>query len=95
MPNQHKQVEHYEWVYTAGMVFSAAMILLGFVLDSPKEILDGLVKIITVQDLLITDYFAIAGVGATLVNAAIVNAIAMNVLNSLCCIETEFDSQCL
>lgn len=79
MHNHHKQV-HYEWVYTGGVLFSAVLLLLGFVLATPREIMDGLVKIITLQDILITDYFAIAGIGASLVNAAIVNFIALNVV---------------
>ena len=80
MQTHHEHVERYEWVYTAGLVFSAVLVALGFVLDSPQEIWNGLIRIITTQDLLITDYFYVAGPGAALVNAGIVNAIAMNVI---------------
>ena len=75
-----EHVDRYEWVYTAGMVFSAVLVVLGFLLASPREIWEGLIRIITVQDVLITDYFVIAGPGAAIVNAALVNAIALNVI---------------
>ena len=54
--HRQKQTEHYEWVYGVGMGFSAVLILVGFLLDTPREILDGLIRIVTMQDLLITDY---------------------------------------
>ena len=76
----HEHTERYEWVYTAGMVFSALLVALGFLLASPREIWEGMLRIITQQDLLITDYFYVAGPGAALVNAGLVNAIAMNVI---------------
>ena len=45
--------------------------LIGFCIQSPKEIFLGLGKIISAPDLLITDYFAVGGVGAALINAGI------------------------
>ena len=80
LQKHHEHVDRYEWVYTAGMVFSVVLAALGFLLASPQEIWDGLLRIISVQDVLITDYFVIAGPGAALVNAALVNAIALNVI---------------
>ena len=52
------------------------MVVLAISLDAPRNILPGMWKIITMQDLLITDYVYIAGVGATLVNAALVMVIS-------------------
>ena len=46
-------------------------IILGFIVNTPKEIFQGLYKIILCQDVLLVDYFAIGGMGATLVNAGL------------------------
>ena len=46
--------------------------LLGFTLEAPMDILEGLYHIVTMQDLLITDYVSIGGPGAALVNAGLV-----------------------
>jgi len=81
LQHSHNHTEYYyEFVYTAGWIFSAILVILGFILDTPREIWEGLIRIITMQDLLITDYFYVAGPGAALVNAGIVNAISMAVL---------------
>lgn len=72
--------ERFESVYKVGMIYSAALLVIGFLLAAPTEILNGLYKIITMQDLLITDYFLIAGPGAALVNAGIVTMIAINLV---------------
>ena len=47
------------------------LILLGFIIDKPREIFEGLYKIILCQDVLLVDYLAVGGVGATLVNAGL------------------------
>ena len=41
---------------------SILLMLLGVLLDDPADILPGLYRIVTMQDLLITDYVYIAGV---------------------------------
>ncbi|MDR2542120.1 MAG: DUF1576 domain-containing protein [Treponema sp.] len=46
-------------------------IILAFVLNTPYEILNGYLLINTSRSVLITDYVALAGVGAALVNSAI------------------------
>ena len=46
-------------------------------MDSPKDILNGLYHIVTMQDLLITDYISIGGIGAAFVNAGIVTIISV------------------
>ena len=38
-------------------------IILGFIVNTPKEIFQGLYKIILCQDVLLVDYFAIGGMG--------------------------------
>ncbi len=47
-------------------------IAFGFVVDSPTNIYNGLYNIITSQGLLVSDYIAIGGIGAGLVNGGIV-----------------------
>ena len=46
-------------------------IIIAFIMDSPREILDGYIKIHTSRSVLITDYIALAGIGAAFVNSAI------------------------
>ncbi|MCL2400587.1 MAG: DUF1576 domain-containing protein [Defluviitaleaceae bacterium] len=50
-------------------------IVFALIVDTPYEIFNGLIAIALSYDLLITDYVAVGGVGATLVNSAIVNLI--------------------
>lgn len=72
--------ERYGKIFSATIWFSIGLIVIGLVLDSPKNILPGLYHIITMQDLLITDYVYIAGVGAAFVNAAIVTIISICII---------------
>jgi len=46
-------------------------IMIALFLDTPQHILDGLIRIHTSRSVLITDYVALAGIGATLVNSAV------------------------
>lgn len=59
-------------LYTAGLIFSFGLLALGFILDDPRNILPGLYTILTSQDVLITDYIALAGPGSAFVNSALV-----------------------
>jgi len=56
--------------------FSAAFIVFGFFVDSPAEILRGLVAICTSRDTLLTDYFGVGGMGAGCVNAGLLTLCA-------------------
>lgn len=51
-----------------------------FLIDSPKEILNGLINIVTTPDILITDYIEIGGIGATLMNAALTSTFSIIIL---------------
>ena len=64
-------------MFSATIAVSLLMMLLGVVLDDPRNILPGLYHIVTMQDLLITDYVRIAGVGATLINCGLVTIISI------------------
>lgn len=67
----------YEKLFPATIAFSILLMLLGIALDDPRNILPGLYRIVTMQDLLITDYVQIAGVGAALVNCGLVTIISI------------------
>ena len=62
----------YEKIFPGTIAVSGIIILLGVLLDDPRNIPIGLYHIVTMQDLLITDYVSIAGVGAALVNSGLV-----------------------
>lgn len=46
--------------------------LAAFLVDTPEEILEGMIRIVTSRDALITDYFEMGGYGATFFNAGVV-----------------------
>ncbi|MBR2934052.1 MAG: DUF1576 domain-containing protein [Oscillospiraceae bacterium] len=78
--HHHQTHFRYEKLFPVLWVYAALLALIGFLLDSPTNILNGLVTIILSEDALITDYILIAGPGAALVNSAIVTAISLCVL---------------
>ncbi len=55
-------------------------LILGFIIDNPANILSGLHKIVTGSDVLIVDYIAVGGLGATLINVGIVTLISVIIL---------------
>ena len=70
----------YQNLFPATLAFSAGLMLLGFTLEAPMDILEGLYHIVTMQDLLITDYVSIGGPGAALVNAGLVTIISICII---------------
>jgi hypothetical protein len=64
-------------------LFAAAMIVFGFIATPADEIFSGLLRIIVEPDSLITDYIALASLGAAFVNAGIVMLISI-VLLKIC-----------
>ena len=72
-----KKQQHYEKIFPGALLVAAELILMGFLLDDPADILPGLYRIVTMQDLLITDYVVIGGVGAALVNSGLIMAISI------------------
>ena len=79
---QHTREVHnrYDKIFTATIWCSVGLMLLGLLMDPPREILHGLYKIVTMQDLLITDYISIAGPGAAFCNAGIVTIISICII---------------
>ena len=62
----------YVKVLYAMLVFCLAWIVLGFLMDTPRNILDGLRTICLTEDTLITDYLETVGPGVAFVNAGLV-----------------------
>jgi len=50
---------------------SVLFVTIALILNTPQQILEGLIRIHTSRSVLITDYVALAGIGAALVNSAI------------------------
>ena len=69
--------DRYKNLFPATLAFSIGLMLLGLTLEAPLDILKGLWHIVTMQDLLITDYVSIGGPGAALVNAGLVTVISI------------------
>lgn len=59
-------------IYPLALGYCALLVVLAFILDKPAHIWTGLKTILTSQSVLITDYVALGGVGAALVNSALV-----------------------
>ena len=70
----------YDRIFPGTIGVSVLLMLLGVLLDDPANILPGLYHIVTMQDLLITDYVYIAGVGATLINSGLVTIISVCII---------------
>lgn len=70
----------YKSMYRLILVYAAALLLAGVVFDDPANIGPGLWRIITMQDVLITDYIQIAGPGAAFVNASLVTLASLAIL---------------
>jgi hypothetical protein len=58
------------------VAFAAAFVLFGFIVDSPADILRGLLAICMSRDTLLTDYFGVGGIGAGCVNAGLLTLCA-------------------
>ena len=68
---------HFHRMFPIIIAISITFILLGIALDDISNIVSGLRRIITMQDLLITDYVHTAGIGASLINAGSVMMISI------------------
>lgn len=75
-----EETPRYEYIFPAALVYCAVLLLLALFLDSPANIWAGLKRIVLEGDTLITDYVALAGVGAALVNSALVVLISLLIL---------------
>ena len=87
MPNRdlfhllhHEHHARYDRMFRYLWLFVALGLITGFLLDTPENIFNGLVRIVMVEDALITDYVLVAGPGAALVNSSLVTAVTICVL---------------
>ena len=58
-------------------LFPLAFIATALVLQTPRELLDGLASILTTRDALITDYMGVGGIGGALLNAGLLTLAAL------------------
>jgi len=66
--------------YALMLAMNFGFLVFAFILDSPADILEGFIAIITSRAILVTDFFAVGGVGATLVNVALVGFASITML---------------
>jgi len=66
--------------YALMLTFNLSFIAIAFILNDPATILNGFLQIISSRSILVTDYIAIGGVGAALVNVAIVGISSLSML---------------
>ena len=71
-----------DWKKSYWILFSYGLLLvaIAFLTATPAELKDGMVTIVKSSSILITDYFALAGVGAAFMNAAIVSGICLTLV---------------
>ncbi|WP_066896069.1 DUF1576 domain-containing protein [Clostridium nigeriense] len=62
------------------MILYSFFIFVAFLLDSPKEIFQGLKQIILSPDILISDYVEIGGISASLLNSALTSMLSLFLL---------------
>lgn len=66
--------------YKFAFSYAISFVLMGFMLSKPKEIINGFIEIFRANDILITDYFYIVGIGPTLVNVGIVTFVTVFIM---------------
>ncbi len=76
----HPEHKRFDPMLPLFWAYALALALLGFLLATPQEIIQGLITIVVTEDALITDYVLIAGPGAALVNSSLVTVITLVIL---------------
>lgn len=69
--------------YAALSLIAACFVALGFAVDAPAAIAAGLLRIVREPAVLITDYMAVGGVGAALVNSGLLMLFSTVILRAL------------
>ena len=67
-------------VFKLCMGTALSLLIFGLLLDSPRNIIDGMLRFVMTPDVLVTDYFVIGSQGAALVNASVVMVISICLL---------------
>ena len=70
----------YKKMYGGIFLYAAALAVAAVIFDEPSNILPGLRKIVSMQDILITDYIQIAGTGAAFLNSSLVTLASLVLL---------------
>lgn len=66
--------------YVIISILPIMMLIFSFMISTPKEIFYGMVKIITTNDILTTDYFIISNIGATFFNVSITTLFVIHIM---------------
>lgn len=77
----YKKNKNYALIFIT--IYAISFFLFGLLVDTPKQIIDGLYSIITERDVLVTDYFQIAGIGAAFVNSGVLTLVFIFILYKL------------
>ncbi|SHH48841.1 Protein of unknown function [Caloranaerobacter azorensis DSM 13643] len=62
------------------LILPISFILLAIIIDTPTNIVNGIFKIIVHPDILITDYIKVGGLGAALINSAILTLVNIYII---------------
>lgn len=69
--------------YSLFAFYGLCLIVFGFIMAPPLQILDGLYKIIIDPDLLVSDYIGVGGMGAAFINSGLLTLITTYIFYSL------------
>jgi len=81
MENEHERRVKIRLPYVVMLLVNLGFLALAFALESPDEIFAGFIRIISSRSILVTDYIAVGGVSATLLNVAIVGIFSVLMLH--------------
>jgi Protein of unknown function (DUF1576) len=56
--------------------YALAFLIFGFAVSTPSEVVEGVIRIVTVRDTLITDYIGVGGMGAAFANSGLLTLLA-------------------
>ena len=80
MPTTSVQPPGSKTLLPTSTLFAVGLVAFGLTQSTLEEIIRGMYTILTHEDVLITDYIAIAGIGAAFVNAGLVTLISIAIL---------------
>ena len=70
----------YRAMYPALLIYAGVLLISGLLLGDTRKLMPGLVRIVLTEDALITDYVLVSGLGAALVNSALVTLLSIAIL---------------
>ena len=66
--------------FTLMIAINIGFLTTAFIVDTPREVFEGFMRIIQSRSILITDYIAVGGIGAALLNVSIVGFTGVSML---------------